>query len=45
MPFQSVENCYGVIIHSYGFHSFNENERHNKLIIRMLQLDIDYKVK
>jgi len=45
MPFQSSDNCHGVIIHSYGFHSFNDNKQRNELIIRMLQLDTDYKMK
>ena len=45
MSFRSADKCYGVIIHSNGFHSFNDNKRRNKLIIRILQLDIDYKVK
>ena len=45
MSFRSSDKCYGVIIHSYAFHSFNDNKRRNKLIIRMLQLDADYKVK
>ncbi len=45
MPFQFADKCYGVIIHSYAFHSFNDNKRHNELIIRTLQLDTDYKVK